>query len=196
MGYSARTSQIKSSIITFFKANKKLVVCVSILFLLGVIVGVASALRAVGGEFEEVFAKDAETGGVRVFFISALWLIGGYALILISGVSDKTVFLLIFPFFILGYLLGRYACALIGRYSTLGLINLLFAYLPFCLVTFVCFLLSASAVLRSGCADRCSSTLKASFVDTLKLAGINIVIGFFLFVLIGSIYGVIIVEVY
>lgn len=164
---------------------------------MGIIVGAVSAWRAVGGEFEEVLPKDADTGGARVFFFSTLALIGCYGVILLSGINNKTVFLAIIPVFLLGFFFGRYSAALIGRFGALGIANLVFAYAPFFICTFVCFVLSTIAVMSTNCAKTAiSSNLKPSFVDTLKLFGINVAIGFVLFVLIGSIYGVIIVTVY
>lgn len=181
----------------FFAGNKKIIVCSIVIFLMGVLSGVFSCLRAVGGEFEEVLAKDADLGGARVFFFSILALCGCYALILISGASNKVVLLSIIPFFLDGFFLGRYACALIGRYGALGVANLLFAYLPFFIATLVCFILSTIAVMQSSCANNSKSgILKQSFVDTLKLFGINVAISFVLFILVGAIYGVIVVEVY
>lgn len=194
---SSRLCSIKSAIRNFFDKNKKVIICSSVIFLLGIIVGVISALRAVGGEFEEVLAKDAQTGGAKVFFLSSLALVGCYIVILIAGINEKTVFLAVVPFFLVGFFLGRYSSALWGRYGALGVVNLLLAYLPFFLCSFVCFMLATVAVMQPDCAKSAMNcTLKPSFVDTLKIAGINILISFVLFVIIGCIYGVIIVEVY
>lgn len=168
-----------------------------IVFVLGIIVGAVSAWRAVGGEFEEVLPKDANTGGARVFFFSTLALVGCYGVILVSGINDKTVFLAIIPVFLLGFFFGRYLTALVGRFGALGIANLVFAYAPFFICTFVCFLLSTVAVMNADCAKtEISSNLKPSFIDTLKLLGINVAISFVLFVPFGSIYGVIIVSLY
>lgn len=193
----SRLCSLKSALKNFWRKNKKIIVCSLVVFVLGIIVGAISAVRAVGGEFEQVLPKDAETGGARVFFFSMLALIGCYGVILLSGVNNKTVFLSIIPFFLLGFLTGRYSAALLCRYGSLGVVNLIFAYLPFFLCTLVCFALSAIAVMRCDCTkDALNGTLKSSFVDTLKLLGINVCVSFVLFVIIGSIYGVIIVSVY
>ena len=197
MAGSARLCSIKSALRDFFSKNKKVVICSLVVFVLGIIVGAVSAWRAVGGEFEEVLPKDADTGGARVFFFSALALVGCYGLILVSGINNKTVFLAIIPVFLVGFFFGRYATALVGRFGSLGIANLIFAYAPFFICTFVCFVLSTVAVMNADCAKTAiNSNLKPSFVDTLKLFGINVAIGFVLFVLIGSIYGIIIVTVY
>lgn len=197
MAGSSRMCAIKSAFRSFFAKNKKVIICSCVIFVLGIVVGAVSAWRAVGGEFEEVLPKDAETGGARVFFFSTLALIGCYALVLLSGINEKTVFLAIIPIFLAGFFLGRYSAALIGRFGALGVANLIFAYIPFFLCTFVCLSLSTVAVMSTDCAKTAlTSNLKLSFVDTLKLFGINVLIGFVLFVLIGSIYGVIIVSVY
>lgn len=197
MTNSSRLCAFKSALKGFLSKNKKIIICSLIVFALGIIVGAVSAWRAVGGEFEEVLPKDADTGGARVFFFSTLALIGCYGVILLSGINNKTVFLAIIPVFLLGFFFGRYSAALIGRFGALGIVNLVFAYAPFFICTFVCFVLSTIAVMNADCAKTAiSSSLKPSFVDTLKLFGINVAIGFVLFVLIGSIYGVIIVTVY
>ena len=197
MTNSSRLCAFKSALKSFLSKNKKIIICSLIVFALGIIVGAVSAWRAVGGEFEEVLPKDADTGGARVFFFSTLALIGCYGVILLSGINNKTVFLAIIPVFLLGFFFGRYSVALIGRFGALGIANLVFAYAPFFICTFVCFVLSTIAVMNTDCAKTAiSSNLKPSFVDTLKLFGINVAIGFVLFVLIGSIYGVIIVTVY
>lgn len=197
MTNSSRLCAFKSALKSFLSKNKKIIICSLIVFALGIIVGAVSAWRAVGGEFEEVLPKDADTGGARVFFFSTLALIGCYGVILLSGINNKTVFLAIIPVFLLGFFFGRYSAALIGRFGALGIVNLVFAYAPFFICTFVCFVLSTIAVMNVDCAKTAiSSNLKPSFVDTLKLFGINVAIGFVLFVLIGSIYGVIIVTVY
>lgn len=197
MTNSSRLCAFKSALKSFLSKNKKIIICSLIVFALGIIVGAVSAWRAVGGEFEEVLPKDADTGGARVFFFSTLALIGCYGVILLSGINNKTVFLAIIPVFLLGFFFGRYSAALIGRFGALGIANLVFAYAPFFICTFVCFVLSTIAVMNIDCAKTAiSSSLKPSFVDTLKLFGINVAIGFVLFVLIGSIYGVIIVTVY
>lgn len=197
MTNSSRLFAFKSALKSFLSKNKKIIICSLIVFALGIIVGAVSAWRAVGGEFEEVLPKDADTGGARVFFFSTLALIGCYGVILLSGINNKTVFLAIIPVFLLGFFFGRYSAALIGRFGALGIVNLVFAYAPFFICTFVCFVLSTIAVMSTDCAKTAiSSNLKPSFVDTLKLFGINVAIGFVLFVLIGSIYGVIIVTVY
>ena len=197
MTNSSRLCAFKSALKSFLSKNKKIIICSLIVFALGIIVGAVTAWRAVGGEFEEVLPKDADTGGARVFFFSTLALIGCYGVILLSGINNKTVFLAIIPVFLLGFFFGRYSAALIGRFGALGIVNLVFAYAPFFICTFVCFVLSTIAVMSTDCAKTAiSSNLKPSFVDTLKLFGINVAIGFVLFVLIGSIYGVIIVTVY
>lgn len=197
MTNSSRLCSLKSALKSFWSKNKKIIICSLIVFTLGITVGAISAVRAVGGEFEQVLPKDAETGGARVFFFSMLALIGCYGVILVSGVNNKTVFLSVIPFFLLGFFTGRYSAALLCRYGSLGVINLIFAYLPFFLCTLACFTLSTIAVMRCDCAgEALNGTLKSSFVDTLKLLGINVGVSFVLFVIFGSIYGVIIVTVY
>ena len=67
MTNSSRLCAFKSALKSFLSKNKKIIICSLIVFALGIIVGAVSAWRAVGGEFEEVLPKDADTGGARVF---------------------------------------------------------------------------------------------------------------------------------
>lgn len=195
---SLRTRVFLSTLKTFFDKNKKLAICACVLFALGIAVGIILAYRAVDGCFERVPRVDMETGAARVFFVAILGLVGCYALLLISGINNKTVIVAIIPFTLAGFLLGRYSCALIGRYEGFGVINLLLIYLPFFLITFVCMLLAAASILSESCMERCgTSELKPSFVCTLKILGINAACALVLFLIVGAIAGgVIIVKLF
>lgn len=192
-----RKRAILSSVRSFVAQNKKIIICVSAIFAIGIIVGVISAINATNGNFERVARADMNFGAVKVFFFSTLALAACYGLLLVSGINNKTVFIAIIPFFALGFFCGEYTCALIARYEGLGLLNLLLIYLPFFIVSFVCMTLALCNILNSSCTDCAGdSTLKPSFVATLKIFGINIAINFVLFLIIGAIFGVIIVALY
>lgn len=193
---SLRAKTVLCAIKAFVSDNKKVIVCSSIVFMAGIVVGVISAFRAVGEDgFERVARADMEFAAAKVFFYALLALLGCYAIFLIGGINSKTIFLIIIPFFALGFILGEYSVALIARYQTTGLIDLLAIYLPFFLCTFFCFLLCAASQVAPDC-ECCSSGLKPSFVQTLKIFGINIAIAFVLFIIVGSIFGVIVVSLY
>ncbi len=193
---SLRTKSIISALKTFVSDNKKVIVCASIIFVLGIIVGIFSAFRSVGKDgFDRVARADMEFGAVKVFFISLLALVGCYAVFLLAGINDKTVFLIVLPFFALGFATGWYSVALIGRYETSGLVNLLLIYLPFFICTFCCFVLCATVTVAPDCGCK-NGTLKPSFVNTLKIFAINVAIAFLLFIIIGSIFKVIVVTLY
>ena len=169
----------------------------AVLFAIGIILGIILAYRAVDGAFERVPRVDAETGAGKVFFISILCLVGGYGVLLIAGINNKTVFLICVPFVTLGYFLGKYSCALIGRYEGFGVINFVVIYLPFFLITFVLMMIAAANILSAGCSDYCErSSLRPSFVRTLKILAINAGCSLVLFLIIGSITGVIIVALF
>ena len=188
---------ISSSLRTFFDKNKKVIISTSVLFLIGIIIGIVYAYRAVDGCFERVIRSEVETGAAKVFFISLLGIMGGYILILISGINNKTVFLICIPFVVLGFFLGKYACALVGRYEGFGVLNLVIIYLPFFLITFVLMMIATANVLSAGCTDYCEhSSLKPSFIRTLKIFGINAGCSLVLFLIIGSMTGVIIVVLF
>ncbi len=194
---SLRTRTVLSSLRTYFEKNRKVIICAIVLFVIGIILGIILTYRAVDGSFERVPRVDVETGAARVFFFAVLGLFGCYGLLLISGISNKTVFIAIIPFTLLGFLCGRYSFALIGRYEGFGVFNLIIIYLPFFLITFVCMVLAAANILSSSCTDCSGHTgLRQSFVCALKIFGINAACALVLFLIIGSISGVIIVTLF
>lgn len=194
MASSMRTQSVISWLRTYFSKNKKVIICTLVAFIVGVIAGVVACVRSVNGDFERVARADMEFGAFKVFFISLLALLGGYFVVLIAGMNNKTVFLLFLPFLSLGFVCGEYSCALVARYETLGLINLLVIYLPFFLITLVCLIVCSVSSLMPDCS--CGGGIKPSFLTALKIFAINVAISFVLFAIIGSIFGVIIVSVY
>ena len=63
---SLRTKSIISALKTFVSDNKKVIICASIIFVLGIIVGVISAFRSVGEDgFERVARADMEFGAEK-----------------------------------------------------------------------------------------------------------------------------------
>ena len=191
-----RAKSFLSSLKSFVSDNKKVIICAVVIFALGITVGIISAFRAVGEDgFERVARADMEFGAAKVFFISLLALIVCYGVFLIAGVNNVTVFLIILPFFALGFITGEYSATLIARYETTGLINLLLIYLPFFLCTFCCFVLCATVVVAPDCSC-CKTGLKPSFVSTMKILGVNVAIAFVLFIILGSIFKVIVVSLY
>lgn len=193
---SLRTKSVLSAIKRFVSENKKVLICAAIIFALGITVGVISAFRAVGEDgFERVARADMEFSSAKVFFVSLLALFCCYAVFLLSGINAKTIFLIVIPFFALGFVAGEYSVALIARYETTGLVNLLLIYLPFFLGTFCCFVLCAVIAAAPDCAC-CKTGLKPSFVQTLKVFGVNVALAFVLFVIVGAIFKVIVVSLY
>lgn len=193
---SLRVKSVLSAIKSFVSDNKKVIICATIIFALGITVGVISAFGAVGDDgFERVARADMEFSSAKVFFVSLLALLGCYVVFLLSGINAKTIFLIVIPFFALGFVTGEYSVALIARYETTGLLNLLLIYLPFFLCTFCCFVLCAVIAAAPDCA--CYKTgLKPSFVQTVKVFGANVAIAFVLFIIIGAIFKVIVVSLY
>lgn len=190
-----RFRAVLSLIKSFFKDNKKVLICTLIIFILGIIVGVLSAFGAVSDGFERVARDEMEFAGAKVFFISILALLGAYIIFLLAGVNSKTIFLVILPFFALGFVVGEYSTALVARYETTGVFNLLFVYLPFFIGTLICFLLCAVVSSSQDCS--CNGYgLKNSFVSTIKLFAINACVSLIFFLIIGSIFGVLVVELY
>lgn len=193
---SLRVKSVLSAIKSFVSDNKKVIICATIIFALGITVGVISAFGAVGDDgFERVARADMEFSSAKVFFVSLLALLGCYVVFLLSGINAKTIFLIVIPFFALGFVTGEYSVALIARYETTGLVNLLLIYLPFFLCTFCCFVLCAVIAAAPACAC-CKTGLKPSFVQTVKVFGANVAIAFVLFIIIGAIFKVIVVSLY
>ena len=123
---SLRVKSVLSAIKSFVSDNKKVIICATIIFALGITVGVISAFGAVGDDgFERVARADMEFSSAKVFFVSLLALLGCYVVFLLSGINAKTIFLIVIPFFALGFVTGEYSVALIARYETTGLVNLL-----------------------------------------------------------------------
>lgn len=193
---SLRVKSVLSAIKSFVSDNKKVIICATIIFALGITVGVISAFGAVGDDgFERVARADMEFSSAKVFFVSLLALLGCYVVFLLSGINAKTIFLIVIPFFALGFVTGEYSVALIARYETTGLLNLLLIYLPFFLCTFCCFVLCAVIAAAPDCAC-CKTGLNPSFVQTVKVFGANVAIAFVLFIIIGAIFKVIVVSLY
>ncbi len=193
---SLRVKSVLSAIKSFVSDNKKVIICATIIFALGITVGVISAFGAVGDDgFERVARADMEFSSAKVFFVSLLALLGCYVVFLLSGINAKTIFLIVIPFFVLGFVTGEYSVALIARYETTGFLNLLLIYLPFFLCTFCCFVLCAVIAAAPDCAC-CKTGLKPSFVQTVKVFGANVAIAFVFFLIIGAVFKVIVVSLY
>lgn len=195
---SLRTNTIIGYIRTFFKEHKKVVITTLVLFLVGIVLGIFFAVKAVDGNFEKIPRSEIETGTSKVFFLSLLLLVFSYFIILISGANNKTAILICIPFFVLGYLLGRDATALICRYGGFGILNLLLVYLPFFILTFLLMLFAASyvSVLYTCCTENCEK-YKPSFIFILKMLAINALVSLVFILIIGSIIGgVIVVELF
>lgn len=191
---SARSRILKSETADFFKAHAKIVISALVILVVGVIVGVVLAYREVGGEFEIVARVDAETGAGKVFFLALLTLAASYALVLLSGLNKKTVFLCCVPHFFIGFMLGRFSTALLCRFELFGLLNFLFVYLPVFLISIFLLVIATARVLSSSCTECGVGKLKPSFVALLKIFAINAAVCFVFFVLAGLIVGGVIVP--
>jgi len=184
-----------SNLKEFFDKNKKILICSLIVLALGVVVGIVSSIRAVNGEFERVARVDMKFSGAKIFFLSSLLLLLSYSVFLIAGADKKCTFLAVIPFFILGFLMGKYATCLIARYEFWGVLNLLCCYLPFFLCSICLFAVALSGIL-SSCNRPTKNGLKSYLLPTLKIFGINVCAGFVFFLIIGSIFGVIEISLF
>ena len=180
----------------FLNLYKKSVLCFSLLFFIGIIVGIVSAVNAVGGEFEKILQKDMTFGAVKVFFYSALFLLVGYFFVAVASCVKGTSFVAVLPFVVLGFMFGKYICILVAVYGGMGIMNLIFIYLPFFLLSFCLLLVGGSVALRQ--CNMCASSdalLRPSISTLLKVFAINVLANFIIFLLIGSLTKVIVVVV-
>lgn len=184
-----------SNLKEYLGKNKKVFICSAIVLVLGIVIGIVSSIRAVNGEFERVARVDMKFSGAKIFFLSSLLLLVSYFVFLIAGANKKCAFLAIIPFFLLGFLIGKYATCLVARYEFWGILNLLCCYLPFFVVTLVLFVVAASNVL-SACNRPTANGLKSYLLPVLKIFAINVAVGLVLFLIVGSIFGVIEISLF
>lgn len=180
----------------FFATNTKSAVCFSIIFFIGIVVGIVSAVNAVDGVFEKIAQSEMVFGSVKVFFYSALFLMIGYFLFAIASCIRGMSFIAVLPFVVLGYLCGKYMTVLVGVYGGIGIINLIFIYIPFYIGAFVLFLICACIALRQANICTCGgSILRPSVATVLKLFGFNVLLNVLIFLLIGAMVDVIVVVI-
>jgi hypothetical protein len=193
---SSRARMLMSEVSDFITYNKKAVISFALVFVLAAIIGVWTTISYSGGEFERIPNADIVFSSVKVFFGATLAVAGGSVIILISGGAGFLAILSLAPFLGLGYFFGRYMCILAACYGSAGVINLVFIYLPFFLITFVCMVFAAVTVLDSRGCNACApkGSLRPSFAATLKIFGINTAINFVIFILIGALAKVIVVD--
>lgn len=175
----------------FIADNKREFLCFSITFALGIVVGIIVTVSNCGGEFEKIRGAEIEYGAVKVFFFSALLIFIGYFVIAIAATNKKLNFIAVFPFPILGYFFGQYITLLVGCYGGVGIINLIFVYAPFFLCTFACMLFGACIAINLP--PHCGS-VRQSTITLLKFYGVNVLINFVIFLIIGAITKVIVVR--
>ena len=187
MSYSKKKA-ILDALSCFVKDNLKVILCATALFAAGIIIGIITAYHAVGGEFEIVIRSEIETGSFKVFAIAVAALAGCYAVILVGGINKKTAILMCIPLALTGYFFGRYSVALVGRFESYGIVNLLLVYAPFFLASFACMTVACCVNLAPYC-PQCEGRLKPSFVKTLKIFGINAAVAFVFLLIIGAIIG-------
>ena len=180
----------------FLTLHKKTVLCFSVVFFIGIVIGIVSAVNAVGGEFERITQSDMSFGAVKVFLFSALFLLIGYFVVAVSSRVRGMSFIALLPFIVLGYLCGCYVTVLVGVYGGIGIMNLIFIYIPFYFGSFICMLVSACIAQRQSnmCASG-NSLLRPSVAVLLKAIGVNILFNFIVFLLIGSVTKVIVVVI-
>ncbi len=195
---SYRGVTILSSAKSFICRNKKPLICALVAFLVGIVIGVLSAIRATEGQFDRVARIDMEFGSAKVFFISALAILGGYIVIVLSALKVKTVFLGVIPFVILGFFMGEYSTALIARYEVMGVLNMVFVYMPlFCgSCAFMAIALCVVSSAPLGIAGCSAHQKQPMLLSILKIFGLNMATNFVFVMIIGSFIGVILVSLY
>lgn len=185
-----------SNLREYCSKNKKIIFAAIITLCIAIVVGVLSSIRAVNGDFERVARVDMEFAGAKIFFLSVLLLALSYALFLIAGINNKTVFIAIIPFFFLGFVIGKYTTCLIARYEFWGILNLFLCYLPFFICTFFAFVIAVVNILSACKSQSTENGFKPYLVPTLKIFGINAALALVFFLIIGSIFGVIEISLF
>ena len=179
----------------FLCVHKKTFLCFSLVFIAGLVVGIVSEVNSVGGEFERLAKNDMVFGAVKVFFFSSFFLFAGYGVVIISATIKGVSFVAVIPFVVIGYLFGAYTTALIGSYGGVGIMNLVFIYMPFYLITFLCMAVAGCIAMKRanncGCKER---ILKPSVSVLLKGYVVNVLASFVIFLLIGSVTKVVVVA--
>lgn len=180
----------------FISSNKKTIICCLSLFLVGLVVGIVYTVSANGGEFEKVSRSDIDFGAVKIFFYSSLLVAIGYFAVALASVMRGLNFVATLPFPILGFVFGDYTTVLIGSYGGMGICNLLFVYMPFFLLTFGILTVSSCIALRLSdvCECRKGALLRPSVSAVLKGYGINVIVNFVVFLIVGGIVKVIVVS--
>ncbi len=195
---NVKSKVVLSSVKSYCVRNKRALLCALIAYTVGIVIGIVSAIRATDGQFERVARIDMQLGSAKVFFISALAFAGCYLLIVVAGFKSKTAFMGVVPFVAVGFFMGEYATALIARYEIMGVLNVLFVYTPLFCASASCMAIALARALSTPCGIvGCSYQQKQPiFVSILKIFGINMGINFVFVMIIGSMFGVIIVSLY
>ncbi len=189
-----RVRAFLNSVGEFFRRNKKAIICYSVLFIFGLVIGIVAAVNYAGGEFENYHPDEIVYGAVKVFLFSSLIIAAGYGIIIVSATVRSLTFLSLIPFGVLGIEFGRYITLLVGYYAFIGIINLIFIYIPFFLITFVCMLFAAAKTAgQYYCQCTPNGGLRPPVVTNIKCYFVNVAINFFIFIVIGAMTKVIVV---
>jgi hypothetical protein len=188
------SNSLRFAIKDFLSEHKKTFVCFALIFVAGIVVGIVSEVNSVGGQFERINKNDIVFGQVKVFFFSSLILAVGYGVLVLSSTIKTASFIAIIPFAIVGYMFGAYTTVLVGVYGGVGVINLLFVYVPFFTITFFVLSVTGCVALRSGNSCGCKEKfLKPSVSILLKGYVVNVIASFVIFLLVGSVTKVVVV---
>jgi hypothetical protein len=118
----------------------------------------------------------------------------GYGVLVLSSTIKTVSFIAIIPFAIVGYMFGAYTTVLVGVYGGVGVMNLLFVYVPFFTITFFVMSVTGCVALRSGNSCGCKEKfLKPSVSILLKGYAVNVIASFVIFLLVGSVTKVVVV---
>ncbi len=169
---------------SYCRDNFKLIIALSLAFIAGLVIGILfqSGIDAsLATESIEVVVSS-----LKMFLISVLYLLLIYFLILIFSSLSRMYWLVLIPYFVWGAILGRYVYQLGAFFGLVGVLNIVFAYLPFFLLSLVLFLVGGIYSIRYGaCSKNCRYGLKTSFVALVKLFALNVAIAFVCFVIVG-----------
>ena len=180
----------------FIRSNKKTIIILCTLFLAGMAIGITIILSTCDFDHSEA---PLHIGGLKMFFKTVLLLMLFYTVILFSTVNFLFSLLAMATMGVLGGLFGSVICKLIGYYAIKGILNLLFVYLPFFVFTFILMLLAITYMISeypTACGvrnGRIFTAFKGQLSTVVILFLINAAISFFIFVVWGLIFKVIVI---
>lgn len=149
--------KLKSDISTFFKRYRIVIICLSCVFILGLVTGIFTS-SSFSGDLELGNIPDAnfvafltnEKGSFGLFFSYFISIFIAIILIVFCNFNWFCSFINYFYIFVKGYILGFTIFSIIGLYSLAGIINTMLILIPFwLLINFLLILISSVCISKN-----------------------------------------------